>query len=379
MSTLQPTSSGGISGNHKGRTARFLLVAAAILTVVLPIAAEDKPENFKPQPPMPEKFDWVQTTSGEWIKGELIEMYNDKLVFDSDEFDEVSIDWGDVQQVRTVGTMQIGFTHNRTAVGKLLINGDTVRVLGGEGEQQFKRSEVITIAAGAPKEINYWSAKAMVGLNVSRGNTNVAESTVDVRFVRRTVRTRGNLDYLARYNETEGDEIANNHRLSLGWDMYISDRLYVSPIFFEWFKDPFQNINHRETYSAGVGYELVNNKKVEWDVNGGPGYQRTTYDSVELGTENPESTPVLLAGTVLDVELTKWMDLFYEYRLQFVDQEAGQYNHHMLTSFETEITKLLDFDVTLVWDRIQEPRENEDGITPLQDDFRLTVGLTFDW
>jgi putative salt-induced outer membrane protein YdiY len=254
-----------------------------------------------------------------------------------------------------------------------------VRVLGGEGEQQFKRSEVITIAAGAPKEINYWSAKAMFGLNVSRGNTNIAETTLDVRFVRRTVRTRANLDYIARYNETEGDEIANNHRLSMGWDMYISDRLYVSPIFFEWFKDPFQNINHRETYSAGVGYELVKNKRVEWDVNGGPGYQRTTYDSVEAGTENPESTPVLLAGTVLDVELTKWMDLFYEYRLQFVDEAAGRYNHHMLASLETDITKMLDFDVTLVWDRIQIPRENEDGVVPLQDDFRLTVGLTFDW
>jgi len=128
-----------------------------------------------------------------------------------------------------------------------------------------------------------------------------------------------------------------------------------------------------------VGYELVDTKKIEWDVTGGPGYQRTTYDSVEDGTENPEATPVLLLGTVLDVELTKWMDLFYEYRIQFVDEAAGRYNHHMLTSLETDITKLLDFDVTLVWDRIQRPRENEDGIIPLQDDFRLTVGLSFDW
>jgi hypothetical protein len=51
----------------------------------------------------------------------------------------------------------------------------------------------------------------------------------------------------------------------------------------------------------------------------------------------------------------------------------------MLGSFETEITSLLDFDVTLVWDRIQRPRPDEDGIVPEQDDFRLTVGLTFDW
>ena len=362
-----------------GRMSRFLLIAVVVMIATIPVLAEEAPEVFKPKPPMPEKFDWLQTTSGEWIKGELIEMYGDELQFDSDEFDEVTIDWADVRQIRTVGTMQLGFTHNVVAIGKLLLEGDTVRVLGEEGEQQFKRSDLITIAAGAPKEINYWSAKTMFGLDVSQGNTDIVESTLDVRFVRRTVKTRANLDYIARYNKTEGDEIANNQRLTMGWNMYISDRLYVSPIFFEWFKDRFQNINHRETYSAGVGYELVNTKKIEWDVYGGPGYQRTTYDSVEVDTENPESTPVLLAGTTLDVEVTKWMDLYYEYRLQFVDQEAGQYNHHMLASFETDITKRLDFDVTLVWDRIQRPRENEDGITPLQDDFRLSVGLSFDW
>ena len=51
----------------------------------------------------------------------------------------------------------------------------------------------------------------------------------------------------------------------------------------------------------------------------------------------------------------------------------------MLASLETDITRLLDFDVTLEWNRIQNPREDEDGNTPLQDDFRMTVGLTFDW
>lgn len=377
---LQPRPKAGSPAHCVDRKGRCLLVATVIATMMmLPVLAEEAPEVFKPKPPMPEKFDWVQTKSGEWIKGELIEMYDDKLQFDSDEFDEVTIDWGDVRQIRSVGVMQIGFLHNVVAIGQLIVNGDTVLVIGAEGEREFQRSELITIAAGAPKEINYWSFKAMFGLNVSRGNTNVADSTIDVRMVRRTVKNRINLDYLGRYNETDGDEVANNHRATLNWNMYVSDRMYVTPVSFEWFRDPFQNINHRETIGAGVGYELVDTPKIEWDVNGGPGYQRTTFDSVETGTENPEDTPALTAGTTLDVDLTKWMELFYEYRIQFVDEAAGKYNHHMLASLETDITRLLDFDVTLVWDRIQNPRQNEDGITPLQDDFRLTVGLTFDW
>jgi putative salt-induced outer membrane protein YdiY len=192
------------------------------------------------------------------------------------------------------------------------------------------------------------------------------------------VRNRINLDYLVNFNDTDGEVISNNHRVTVGWNMYISKRLYVTPVFFEWFRDPLTNINHRETYGAGMGYTLIDNAKIEWDVNGGPGYQRTTFESVVEG-DNPEDTPALILGTVFDMDVTKWMELFYEYRIQVVNEAAGRYNHHMLASVETDITRLIDFDVTLVWDRIQNPRENEDGETPLQDDFRMTVGLTFDW
>lgn len=42
------------------------------------------------------KHAWVQLKSGEWLKGEITRMFDDKLYFDSDEFDNVSLDWGDV-------------------------------------------------------------------------------------------------------------------------------------------------------------------------------------------------------------------------------------------------------------------------------------------
>ena len=75
----------------------------------------------------------------------------------------------------------------------------------------------------------------------------------------------------------------------------------------------------------------------------------------------------------------KWLDFLFDYRFQVVNEVSGQYNHHMVISFETEVTSLIDFDISLVWDRIQKPREAEDGTVPVQDDFRLTVGLTFEF
>ena len=65
--------------------------------------------------------------------------------------------------------------------------------------------------------------------------------------------------------------------------------------------------------------------------------------------------------------------------MQWVNEQAGQFNHHLLTSFETEITSLIDFDVSFVWDRIQKPRPDSTGVKPEQNDYRLTVGLTFEF
>jgi hypothetical protein len=39
----------------------------------------------------------------------------------------------------------------------------------------------------------------------------------------------------------------------------------------------------------------------------------------------------------------------------------------------------IDFDISWIWDRIQDPQPRSDGSVPESDDFRTTVGLTFDF
>ena len=79
------------------------------------------------------------------------------------------------------------------------------------------------------------------------------------------------------------------------------------------------------------------------------------------------------------MELTRWLDYFWEYSFQIVNEISGKYNHHFVMGFETEVTSLLDFNIKMIWDRIQNPREDEDGNVPEQDDYRLVVSLVFDW
>jgi hypothetical protein len=165
-----------------------VLIISVVLTAVSGAASAEE-EGWEPQPPMPNGFDWIQMTSEEWLKGELIAMYDGSLEFDSDEFDLQTVDWDDVKEVRTRGTMQIAFEDGTIAVGQLMIDRETVRVLGDE-EQEFDRSGVLSITAGAPKEINFWSMKASIGANLREGNTEQIETTAKVNLIRRTPKNR---------------------------------------------------------------------------------------------------------------------------------------------------------------------------------------------
>jgi hypothetical protein len=50
-----------------------------------------------------------------------------------------------------------------------------------------------------------------------------------------------------------------------------------------------------------------------------------------------------------------------------------------VATFSVDVTKQLDLDVSLTWDRISNPKIGADGIEPKPDDLRLIVGLGLDF
>jgi len=364
--------------NRIRHTTSIVIFVAAIILAAGPALAEEGEKGWQPPPPMPDEWDWIQLTSGEWLKGEIIAMYDEDLEFDSDELDEMTLDWGDIQEIRSGGTMQVGFLHEVIATGKLFLDGDTVRVMGDE-DQTFPRSDLLTITAGAPKEINYWAGKVTLGANIREGNTEQVEFSTKANIKRRTPKSRMNFDYLGNFNRTFGEVATDNQRANAGWDKYFSKRFFWTPVYGEYYRDPFQNIASRWTLGMGVGYSLIDTSKIDWEINGGLAYQTTQFDDVLEGESDSADTPALVFATVYDHEITKDIDFIFDYRFFIVNEESGSYTHHMLTGLEFELTSLLDFDITLVWDRIQDPREASDGIFPEQDDFRLTFGLGIDF
>jgi hypothetical protein len=356
---------------------RGICVALAGMALLAgPAVAEDQTTGWQPPPPMPDDFDWIQLNSGEWLKGEIIVMYEDSLQFDSDELDELTLDFSDIKQIRSAQTIQVAFEDDTVAVGKLFLDGEELRVLG-DGEVASTRSQVLSLIAGQPKERNYWSGKIGAGLNLRTGNTEQTEFNANATVQRRTPKDRIQLDYLGNFSQSQGETLADNQRADANWKRFLSKRFYVSPVFAEYYRDPFQNIAARYSIGAGAGYNIVDSSKIEWDVSAGLAYQRTDFDQVLEGDDTSADTPALAIGTRYDNELTGWMDYFFDYSFFVVNEESGTYNHNIYTGFEFEFLGDFDFDVGLVWDRIQDPRQSSDGSFPQQDDFRTIFGLSY--
>jgi len=326
-------------------------------------------------------FDWVQTTSGEWLKGELNELYSGSLVFDSDEFGLQTIDWDDVAQFRGHGKKSVRIDapdEPLTVDGFVNVTKDKIFIETDSGTQEFARSRLISITPGAVKEIDKWSAKISLGLNFSSGNTDQTDMATKADIKRQTADDRLVFDYLGNFTVSNNNQTVNNHRASIYYDIFATRQYFWRPVFAEYFRDPFQNLDYRTTIGFGGGYHIIDTPKTNWDVSGGPGYRTTRYVSVASGDDQKVTTPALVIGTVYDTELTKDIDFNASYNVGIVNEASGTYTHHAIATVEIELTDIFDFDVSFVWDRTQDPQVRSDGTQPDQDDFKLMFTLGVD-
>ena len=81
----------------------------------------------------------------------------------------------------------------------------------------------------------------------------------------------------------------------------------------------------------------------------------------------------------METELTTWIDYLFSFHATFLDEESGDYQHHLVSTLSTDLVGDIDFDISLIWDRTQNPPPQADGIPVEKDDFSLMTGIGFDF
>lgn len=341
-------------------------------------ASEAETEAWRPPPPEPDEFDWIQHKNGEWLKGDIELIEHGKLYFDSDEMGDVKFDLVDIAVIRSPRLNSMLFEDDIRAFGSLLISDGHV-VVGGAMEQMYPVEKLVTIVPGEPKEADYWSGFVNLSYVARSGNTDSTDYEGRAGVERRTLQTKVELDYEGVYAEVDGDETENNHRLNSQFSVFIDRRLYVIPIAVEGYRDTFQNIDQRWTPSTGAGYYIYDHVDLEWTADLKFGYQYTVFESVKDDEDRREETNSIIAGTDFEVELTRDVDLEAEYSISTELEAGGSTDQHARIGIEVELTKLLDLTFDVSWDRVGRPQRDNNGVRPENNDYRMSVGLEIDF
>jgi len=334
------------------------------------------PEAKAWQPPGLGKdgFDWLMLKTQEWLRGHLRYVQDKKVSFESDKLEELTFDLKDVHYLYSGKPMFTKFDGKEQVYGTVMLTTNLVEVIGPE-QVELARDRLTGITPGGKREIQFWSGKLNVGLNFQSGNTKQTSINASGELARRTPATQFLLDYMGNYGEVEEVQNANNHRISLSYDVRLSRKWFVRPVQAEYYRDPLANIAHRGTVGSGFGHYVFDEDALQWKVAAGPGYQLTRFETVEAGEDDSASTAAGILSSSFEADITSRLTFIHTFAATLASPEAGLYSHHFVATLEFEVKKSLDLNVSFVWDYLQNPQTDASGDVPKHSDLRLTVGL----
>ena len=333
----------------------------------------------KPTPIFSQEFDWLKLTSDEWLKGNIISMYDDELEFDSDEFGIKSFDWEDVSELRSRFDQQIRLADGRIVQGFLVVKEGQLILISDGTEEKFPLSELLSITSAADKRIDIWDAKVSVGIDVNQGNSNQIDYILTAEAQRRTPTSRLKADFSFNYSESSDNDTTrvtvDSRRFNAYFDWFYSADIFFRAVEYENYSDLQQNIDERYSLGTSIGYHVINTKRIEWDITAGPSYLKTQYNA-EAGGDS-DGNGALSLSTLLEYQINSRIDFIFDYQIQFVSEESGTRTHNLTTGFEFEFINDLDIEFLFYLDRIAEPIESSSGITPEENDYRLVLSVGY--
>ena len=391
----------------RGTAKRFVVlvvfaVSGAALCLPITAAAQDaQPIDQPPEPPaliarppveigdetgevgLPGGFfiefgdnnDWIQFKAGEWLKGELKWMRQKEAQFKSKKLNLMTFKWKDIVQLQARKTKTFVFEGKVLETGRAMVTREEVIIETADGVKIYPREQLVSIIRGEPRERNYWSTRLRAGLSGAAGNSRNLSLNAFWSLMRADQNVRSLISYEGAFGYASREETVNRHIGDAEVTVYVTRRLYVNALVAQFLNDRFQNLRMRATPSAGVGVHLFDTRKVEWNLDGGPGYQYTNLLSIEMGATNPQHDGTISVGSFFKWKFIPDNKIELEWRSNLVYTQIGLTNHTGSARLKLKITSIFRFTTEFMYLRTESPPAKEDGTRPKSNDYQLVVGV----
>lgn len=352
------------------------------------VPVEDVPEEVLEAQEVPwsppsagkDGFTWIQLISEEWVKGEITDLRDGTLSFDSDEMDEFDYDWADVRAVISSQPHTVTTWQREVYTGFIVARGANIRILDEDGAEiaSVDPDDVSSMIEGYPSERNFWSGKFSFGSTVRSGNSDQSDFETLIKLDRRALVTRWSTTANSSAASSGGEKTQETQRYSSRFDYFMNRNYFVTIAGYEFFRDPFQNFGQRHTAGSAVGYDsyLLG---ADWDASVGAVWQYVEFESVEAGEDRTTDVWAARVSTRLEWDITSDVEFDLSYGINVPFDDANSYTSNLLSTLSVDLWWNFELDLTFAWDRQNNPRADEDGNLPEKDDYRLTTGIGWDF
>ena len=349
--------------------------AAGIDANNMPVFKNGAPRWYPPND-RPAKWEWVELTSGEWLKGDIQGIRSDKMDFDSSQFDDLTLDMEDVVQTYSSAVNTFVFTERRVVIGIGHITAKEVIIQTAAGELRYPRQELLSLVVGDHNEWKLWSGSITAGLSTTSGNTEQTTANLQADLHRKGAFLGLRFNYIGNLGSSNNVTNVNNQQLNFQSELFIYDRFYLIPASFEYYSDEFQNIDLRVRPGAGIGYQLFDEKKFSWTVNGTALYELQESISSTQNQSTEFESFALGLKTNLEYDITSDITLTASYGLTLAIPSTSNVDQQVIAKLDVDITKYLSLTATVNWQRIGDPVPLADGTVPQSNDTIITMGAS---
>ena len=124
---------------------RWCALATLTLFAASAALADETAVDHTQFTPPNDGYDWIQLKSGEWLKGELIAVFDDEVEFDSDVLDDLVIDGEDVLSIVSPRTFGVSVRGAPVTRGRLELDDKNLIVINDSGRQEFPRDQLVVM------------------------------------------------------------------------------------------------------------------------------------------------------------------------------------------------------------------------------------------
>jgi putative salt-induced outer membrane protein YdiY len=224
--------------------------------------------------------DEVHLKNGDRLTGEVKSLEEDGLVLLTSYAGEITIKWSEVAALRTDKPIKVVLTDESVVEGisqqgeEEEMNLLTEKIEGGVS---FSLADVKSINPKPPEPALKISARANVGIDVKKGNTDTETYHFDGSFVARTDKNRYRAAFEMDNEKSSGVDTADNWLGTINYDHFLSDKWFLyGNASFE--SDQFKDLNLRSVLGVGSGYQFIETPATKFSGEVGFSYANEDYE-----------------------------------------------------------------------------------------------------